>query len=73
MLLSGVTHSRGVDVVIGKVRAPLSRPLMMDGQKVSLSVSIGKAVYPDDGESPDSLVRRANANMYMHKRRLSGR
>jgi diguanylate cyclase (GGDEF)-like protein len=70
ILLAGVSDASGIDVVIGKVRAALSAPLMLDGQEVSLSVSIGKALYPNDGELPDSLVRRADADMYEHKRRL---
>jgi diguanylate cyclase (GGDEF)-like protein len=70
ILLTGVSDASGIDVVIGKVRAALSAPLMLDGQEVSLSVSIGKALYPNDGELPDSLVRRADADMYEHKQRL---
>lgn len=70
ILLTGVTDASGVDVVIGKVREALGVSMKLEDRDIALSVSIGKAVYPKDGELPDSLVRRADADMYEKKRRL---
>jgi GGDEF domain-containing protein len=36
---------------------------------VHLGVSVGCAVFPDDGLSPQALLESADAAMYQHKHR----
>ncbi len=42
-----------------------------DTVSISVTVSVGIAMFPDDGDSPETLLRRADAAMYVSKR--SGR
>src|SRR5579863_4420885 len=44
--------------------------LANDGREPKLSVSIGVAIYPDDGENVDSLLGAADAALYAMKTRI---
>jgi diguanylate cyclase (GGDEF)-like protein len=43
-------------------------PFMIDGHRLSLSASIGRAIFPIDADSADGLLRRADASMFAAKR-----
>jgi diguanylate cyclase (GGDEF)-like protein/PAS domain S-box-containing protein len=45
----------------------LHKPFDLDGHEVHISASIGIAVYPNDGESIDELLRHADIAMYQVK------
>jgi diguanylate cyclase len=47
--------------------------LARDGRKPKLSVSIGVAIYPKDGEKIDSLMGAADVALYSMKARAHGR
>jgi diguanylate cyclase (GGDEF)-like protein/PAS domain S-box-containing protein len=58
-------------VAVERIMDALARPMFVDGHELSLTPSIGIAVYPQDGDTPDQLVERADAAMYRAKQ--SGR
>ncbi|MGQ9830569.1 MAG: EAL domain-containing protein [Thermochromatium sp.] len=45
----------------------IDQPFELDGVKFSLSCSIGIALYPDDGETLDELIKNADSAMYYVK------
>ncbi|MDP2369095.1 EAL domain-containing protein [Rhodoferax sp.] len=45
----------------------LRLPFQLAGQSVHISASIGIAIYPDDGESIDELIRNSDIAMYHAK------
>lgn len=47
----------------------VAQPLQLQGHEVSLSVSIGVSLYPQDGADFDTLLRHADAAMYRAKDR----
>jgi diguanylate cyclase (GGDEF)-like protein len=53
--------------VASKIVATMARPFLLDEQEAFVTVSIGVAVYPDDGEDADGLMRHADAAMYLAK------
>jgi diguanylate cyclase (GGDEF)-like protein/PAS domain S-box-containing protein len=53
--------------VAAKFLEHLHLPFDLDGHQVHISGSIGIAVYPDDGESIDALLRHADIAMYAVK------
>lgn len=46
------------------VVAALTAPMTLDGHEVQIGLSIGIALYPDDGQDADMLVRHADLAMY---------
>jgi diguanylate cyclase (GGDEF)-like protein len=62
------TPSKGALEVAERIRdAVAGMPLELDGKRVTNSVSIGVASYPQDGNSLDALVGRADRAMYQAK------
>jgi diguanylate cyclase (GGDEF)-like protein/PAS domain S-box-containing protein len=53
--------------VVDKIRETLRRPFDLKGHEVTVTASIGIAVYPDDGAEPDTLIQYADTAMYRAK------
>ena len=45
----------------------LKKPLLVDQHKLFVSTSIGISIYPDDGDSPEMLLKHADIAMYQAK------
>ncbi len=50
------------------VLATLERPFVVDGHELHIAASVGISLFPEDGRTPDELIRRADAAMYAAKR-----
>ncbi len=68
VLLSELAAPGDATGVTNKLMAALAMPANIGGVEVVLAASAGEAVYPDDGESFEALVRQADAVMYEAKR-----
>ena len=55
--------------VAEKLLRCLEEPFQVSGREVSVTSSMGIALYPDDGEDSATLQRRADEQMYVVKRR----
>ncbi len=53
--------------VAGKLIDAVREPAVLEGRGISPSASIGIAVYPRDGTSADTLIKNADAAMYLAK------
>ncbi len=73
MVLTDVGTAGAAVTAAEKVIVSLSRPFSYHGEAVSIRASVGIALYPDHGESPDELVRRADEAMYASKRKGTGK
>jgi diguanylate cyclase (GGDEF)-like protein len=69
VLLAQVTGAGDAARVAAKVLDAVRAPFRVDGHAVSIAASVGVSVYPDDGTSPDDLVRIADGAMYRAKQR----
>lgn len=56
-------------LVAQKILSAVSEPLLLDGQELSLSASIGISLYPKDGENIETLLKNADIAMYRAKER----
>lgn len=54
--------------VARKTLSLLGQPIIIDPHVLHVTSSIGIAIYPDDGKDPTSLLKSADAAMYMAKR-----
>jgi diguanylate cyclase (GGDEF)-like protein/PAS domain S-box-containing protein len=50
-----------------KILDAFAEPLLIDGHQVHLSTSVGIAIYPEDAEDMETLVKKSDAAMYYSK------
>lgn len=62
--LSGPEHA---GTVAGKLIEALARPCLFRGQELSVSASVGIAIYPSDADSAAELIKAADLAMYQAK------
>jgi diguanylate cyclase (GGDEF)-like protein/PAS domain S-box-containing protein len=67
VLLDDFTEVEQVAVVARRILATTQIPFEAGLERRSISVSIGIAVFPQDGDSPDRLIRCADSAMYSAK------
>lgn len=58
-----------VSAIAQKITSILKDPFMIDGHELYVSVSIGIAMYPQDGNNMESLIKHADVAMYHVKGR----
>ncbi len=69
ILLSTITEEHDVEHVVDKIQESMKSPLNMDGEMFQVSVSIGVATYPTNGDTIETLMQGADSQMYRNKRR----
>jgi len=67
ILLEDITDVSQVDRVITKIFDAIQTPLQYKDKEMQISVSIGVAIFPEDGSSPDELVKASDIAMYAAK------
>ena len=72
VLPAGTTDATAATTIAGKILSALQEPVTIEGQPVELAASIGVAIYPEHGSDADTLLRRADAAMYVAKRAGTG-
>jgi diguanylate cyclase len=61
-----------VAALAGKIAQNIAQPCDVDGVELTVSASIGIAIYPDDGHTAEELLKNADAAMYASKRDRNG-
>lgn len=56
-----------VSVLAEEILTALSSPVVLEKERIHTSASIGLAIYPEDGETPSSLLKNADTAMYTSK------
>nr|WP_276569366.1 diguanylate cyclase [Halorhodospira halophila] len=67
ILLEGVDGRRAAERVAENIVASLDEPVIVNGRRFQVSLSIGIAIYPEHGVSADELQRVADDAMYVAK------
>jgi|GEM_PF-6092022 len=62
----------GLHAVLDRLRRELARPVRVDGRRLVVGATIGITLFPDDGEEPDHLIRRADGALYRGKAKGRG-
>ena len=73
VLSLGTRTEDEASVLVGRLRHALRRPYRVDGGVVEIDASIGWAIFPADGATPEELLGRADVQMFATKRRLERR
>lgn len=66
ILLENISYENA-ERVAEKIQTKLTQPIQIGDIKLNISVSIGIAVYPDDGTEMSELLRIADSRMYNAK------
>lgn len=67
ILLPNVSNAHDASRIAQKILECFKHPFTIRGKEISVSLSIGIAVYPGHGESPEDLVHNADIAMYYVK------
>jgi diguanylate cyclase (GGDEF)-like protein len=69
VLLTGLRQVGEAETIASQLVSTVSVPIVMDGHKVEVSISIGIATYPESGGDVETLLRNADAALYEAKAR----
>ncbi len=72
IVLGRLRHVDDAEHVAGKLAELLSEPFEIDAEQVNVSVSVGAALFPTDGATPEMLLRNADAALSFAKSRGRG-
>jgi diguanylate cyclase (GGDEF)-like protein len=67
VLLPKIKTREDAQAVTEKFFEAFQRPLNINGHEISIGLSMGISFYPQDGEEPDTLVKKADDVMYRVK------
>jgi diguanylate cyclase (GGDEF)-like protein len=67
VVLSNINAPQDAGVVAKKMIARFEEPFVIDGRQLSTGVSIGVALYPEDSEDQETLLKYADGAMYRAK------
>ncbi|MEO8103150.1 MAG: EAL domain-containing protein [Betaproteobacteria bacterium] len=67
VMLAGTTEAAALARLAEKMVETLSQPYMVAGRDLIITPSIGIAIWPEDGEDLNSLVKNADLAMYHSK------
>jgi diguanylate cyclase (GGDEF)-like protein len=68
VILSSLPEIAIAKRIAGSLIRKISEPLSVESANVRVSVSIGIALYPENGDTAETLIRSADKAMYRIKR-----
>ncbi len=73
VLLAPMSGHEQAGLVVERIRQEMAQPFRLpSGVHLAARLSAGVAIFPEDGETSDALLRKADARMYRDKRRDQG-
>lgn len=63
------TDAQGAEVIVQRVMNRLCEPVIVDNLKLTVTGSLGIALYPLDGTTKEDLIKNADTAMYQAKER----
>jgi diguanylate cyclase (GGDEF)-like protein len=69
ILLTGLQHPDDAQKVASQLVSSVSAPIVVDGNEVDVTVSVGIATYPESGADVKTLLRNSDAALYLAKAR----
>ncbi len=67
IIISGINHYQDAEIVAQKICEQLSHSIIYKQHEIFISASIGIAIYPDNGENIETLLKNADNAMYQAK------
>jgi diguanylate cyclase (GGDEF)-like protein/PAS domain S-box-containing protein len=67
VVIANLENGENIVDIARKMLDAIELPFLMEDHSAMISTSIGIAVFPEDGQTPDLLIRNADAAMYQSK------
>lgn len=67
ILLSQIKSHEDYKIVLSRIVNNKSNFIVIEGEEIEISMSIGMSFYPNDGETIDKLLTKADKEMYIEK------
>nr|WP_229333589.1 EAL domain-containing protein [Glaciecola sp. MH2013] len=67
VLLPDVADYRGITTVVENLLDAFRQPFKLEGRELMLTLSVGVAIYPENGDNASDLLRNADTAMYQAK------
>lgn len=67
VLLQNIERNEDMLSIISRIQQKFSLPFFLTDNTIELSTSIGIAMYPEDGNTPEELLKNADTAMYKAK------
>lgn len=67
IILTGITRQENVTLIVNKILHAMSLPFYFDSHEIFVSVSVGIALFPRDGEDENTLMKNADSALYRAK------
>ncbi len=67
-ILNDIEKTEHIEMVVDKIIATISKPILLDGEVIQIGASIGVARYPVHGTTREVLLSNADAAMYRAKK-----
>jgi len=67
VVLPEINHPRDAQKVAKRILEAIRKPFLISGEELSISSSLGTAIFPDHGGSPEVLLQRADQALYQAK------
>ena len=72
ILLPGVSDRQAATPVARHILKVLEEPVVVGGLALQIEASLGIAMFPENGSTPDAILRAADVAMYIAKEQRSG-
>jgi len=67
ILMESVENREVLETVRQKIQQKLFDGFLLEGQLIRVRISTGIAIFPEDGDSPEALIKQADMRMYAEK------
>ena len=67
IVVTALRYPENAALIAENVIQTVFQPITLDGNQVNVGISVGIAIYPDDGDDAESLIKRADKAMYAVK------
>jgi diguanylate cyclase (GGDEF)-like protein/PAS domain S-box-containing protein len=68
IILADVAKEEDIPPIVQKILHVLAKPIQLDRHELAITTSIGISLFPNDDESVESLLKKADIAMYQAKR-----
>lgn len=72
VVVTGLRELGHIDKIVQKLQRRLEEPFALDDNEFNMRASFGIAMYPDDGDSVETLLAHADSAMYRAKEQGKG-